>query len=93
MGTFAETVNVDYRLSFAGQGKQFPFSVCRKQVCRFPFSILRLQQTNEQTLVLQKQTDKRQTVRMISKTVNRLRKIAWAYVFRVHILKRQHVHT
>jgi hypothetical protein len=48
MGTLAETANVDYRLSFADQGKQtsvfrfrlqqtngsfpFPFSVCNKQI-------------------------------------------------------------
>jgi hypothetical protein len=46
MGTFAETAMVDYRLSFAGLGKQtfvfrfrlqqnvslpFPFAICRKQ--------------------------------------------------------------
>ncbi len=29
MGTFAETANFDYRLLFAVQGKQFPFSVFR----------------------------------------------------------------
>jgi hypothetical protein len=40
MGTFAETAIVDYRLSFADQGKQtsvffsilFPFFICRKQM-------------------------------------------------------------
>jgi hypothetical protein len=39
MGTFAETANVDYRLLFADQGNNFPFSVCRKQmeVCHFRF--------------------------------------------------------
>jgi hypothetical protein len=31
MGTFAETANVDYRLSFADQGKQTSFF-------RFPFA-------------------------------------------------------
>jgi hypothetical protein len=32
MGTFAETANVDYRLSFANQGKQtsIPFPFCSK---------------------------------------------------------------
>jgi hypothetical protein len=29
--TFAETANVNYRLSFADQGKKLPFSVCKKQ--------------------------------------------------------------
>jgi hypothetical protein len=47
MGTFAETTNIDYCLSFADQGKQtsifhFPFAE-NKRVCRFRF---RLQQTN-----------------------------------------------
>jgi hypothetical protein len=39
MGTFAETAIVDYRLSFADQGKQTSVSVCSKQteVCRFRF--------------------------------------------------------
>jgi hypothetical protein len=45
MGTFAETEKVDYRLSFADQGKQtfVSVSVCTKrtEVCcfRFPFAI------------------------------------------------------
>ncbi len=48
MSNFAETARVDYRLSFADQGKQtsvflfflyqrngsLPFSVCSKQICR-----------------------------------------------------------
>jgi hypothetical protein len=45
MGTFTETAIVDYRLSFADQGKsyfRFPVSVCSKQTefcCfRFPFA-------------------------------------------------------
>jgi hypothetical protein len=41
MGMFAETAVVDYRLSFADQGKKFPFSasVCRihTEVSRFRF--------------------------------------------------------
>ncbi len=44
MGTFAETANVDYRLSFADQEKQtsvfrFPFSILQqsKGSCRFPY--------------------------------------------------------
>jgi hypothetical protein len=34
MGTFAETTNVDYRLSLVGQGNKRPFSVyvCSKQM-------------------------------------------------------------
>jgi hypothetical protein len=45
MGTFAATANLNYRLLFAGQGKQTSIFVCRKQmeVCHFVF---RLQQTN-----------------------------------------------
>jgi hypothetical protein len=39
MGTFAETAFVDYRVSFADQGKQTSVSVGSKQteVCRFRF--------------------------------------------------------
>ncbi len=41
MGRFAETAIVDYRLSFANQGKQPPFSVCvcckQTEVCPFHF--------------------------------------------------------
>jgi hypothetical protein len=47
MGTFAETANVDYRLSFADQGKQtaiFHFRL-RKQR-KFSIFVFRLQQTN-----------------------------------------------
>jgi hypothetical protein len=40
MGTFAETADVDYRLSFVDQRKQT--SVCRKQTetyLRFPYTV------------------------------------------------------
>jgi hypothetical protein len=48
MGTFAETANVDYRLSFAIQGKQisvFHFRFAEKKR-KFAVSVFHLQQTN-----------------------------------------------
>jgi hypothetical protein len=47
MGTSAETANVDYRLSFANQGKQTSV-LCRfaKNKQKFAISIFRLQLTN-----------------------------------------------
>jgi hypothetical protein len=44
MDTFAETANVDYRLSFADQGNKLPFSVCSKQteVAVFLFFLLNI---------------------------------------------------
>jgi hypothetical protein len=52
MGIFAETANVDYRLSLLTKENNLPFSVCGKQteVCRlqknkqkFAVSVFRLQ--------------------------------------------------
>jgi hypothetical protein len=44
MGMFAETANVDYRLSFVDQGKQTPFSILHLQSTNgsvsFPFSLV-----------------------------------------------------
>jgi CMP-N-acetylneuraminic acid synthetase len=40
MGMFDETANVHYRLSFANQGKQTLFSVCRKQTEVYRFCLL-----------------------------------------------------
>jgi hypothetical protein len=58
MGSFAETENVDYRLSFADQGKNkllfsgslpFPFTICSKQteVAIFRIDILKRQHFNK----------------------------------------------
>jgi hypothetical protein len=47
MGTFAETAIVDYRLSFADQGKQtsvFRFAASNKR--KYAVSVFRLQETN-----------------------------------------------
>jgi hypothetical protein len=47
MGTFAETTNVDYRLSFADQGNKLPFSISfAENKWKFAVSIFRLQQIN-----------------------------------------------
>jgi hypothetical protein len=45
LGTFTESANVDYHLSFADEVEQTSISICRKQreVCRFRFC---LKQTN-----------------------------------------------
>jgi hypothetical protein len=43
MGTFAETANVDYRLSFADQGKEthsFPFAENKQKFCCFRFPLV-----------------------------------------------------
>jgi hypothetical protein len=51
MGTFAEKAIVDYRLSFADQGKKLPFSV----------PVIHLQQTNESCRLLAKSRKREDT--------------------------------
>jgi hypothetical protein len=43
MGMSAETAIVDYRLSFANRGKQFPFSVSSNGSLPFSFSVCSIQ--------------------------------------------------
>jgi hypothetical protein len=59
MGSLAETANVDYRLSFADQGKQT--SVCREQSAvsffRLSFAHLLIKKTTEVICLQTDQTD------------------------------------
>jgi hypothetical protein len=46
MDKFAETANVDYRLSLADPGKQTYVSIFRLQKTKFAVSVFHLQRTN-----------------------------------------------